>query len=222
MEIREYQLDKLDEARALQQQCLNLHLPSPPVLHWEYKVSDGNGNIVSAGRGKANSYTRNALNILALNLGYPEASHISSSYFQDGYVSIKDVSGTVYSNASKMCAISDGYAIVLGYGSATESLDSYKLAIQIEGYMGWTIGAQSRTTAFNSTSRKLITTLTRAFTNSTGGSVGVTEAGMYGQLYVNSSQYYAITVYDVFDAIAVADGATITWTYTTEIAYPTP
>ena len=85
MIIREFQLDKLEEARRLQQECLKLNLPSPPVLSWQYEI-EANDNIVEKGIGKANSYTRNALNSLAWNVGLV-SNDVRLSLFTDGILS---------------------------------------------------------------------------------------------------------------------------------------
>jgi hypothetical protein len=61
--------------------------------------------------------------------------------------------------------------------------------------------------------------LTRNFFNGTAASVDITEAGI--SMLVGSSSW-VLMVRDVFTPITVANGQTITWTYTTEVAFPNP
>ena len=224
MKIREHQMYELSAARKLQDECVKLNMLSPPVLHWSYDIKNAQGETMEIGRGKANSFTRNALNMLAYTVGVPQPDIVSAYYFKDGYISLKNTSGGLAASTSQT-SIADisstsCHLLVLGSGTATESLDSYALAGEIS--TGWTIGTTTRVSAFNSTTRKLVTTITRTFTNNTGSSVDIKESGVTQRIWVPSSYHSALMIYDTFDAIAVADGAAIAWTYTIEVAYPQP
>ena len=53
--------------------------------------------------------------------------------------------------------------------------------------------------------------LIRSFQNLSGGTINVTEAGIYSHIQITK---YAMIVHDVFTAVPVGDGQTITVTYT--------
>ncbi|MBA7531057.1 hypothetical protein ES705_23268 [subsurface metagenome] len=53
--------------------------------------------------------------------------------------------------------------------------------------------------------------LFRAFTNTSGGTIQVTETGIYCWIKIGK---YSLIIHDVFTAVAVANGETITVTYT--------
>jgi len=94
MRIREHQLDELARARALQDEAAKLHIPVP-VLSYQYEIADADGSIEEKGVGKSNSYTRNALNMLAWNVGFCDHS-INTGAFTDGSISIKNEEGRVW------------------------------------------------------------------------------------------------------------------------------
>jgi len=215
MKIREFQLDKLARARELQDEAAALHIPVP-VMSWEYEIRDKDGNIEEKGIGKANSFTRNALNILAYDVGLSAYSANYSSAFGDGIISVKSTSGSIYSlsnYAGRYTSSNDG-TLYCGTSAAAESLDSYELPSS-----GLTPAGNSVSSFFNTTTRKLITTLSRSFYNGTSASIDIVEAGIREQI---GSGYFILAVRDVFDAISVAAGETLTWTYVTEVSYPNP
>jgi hypothetical protein len=222
MRIREYQIDKIDEARRIQQECLRLHLPCPPVLHWGYAIKEQDGEVVEIGKGKANSYTRNALNILAYHLGLA-AYTAGGTTFGDGVLSYKLTSASIVTaNNSPYPSYRRGSlnpTLVLSSNSDAESLDYYASKTTGAG----TAGTNAVVTSFDTASRKLITTISRPYNNVSGSTVSVCSASIvlpfFNADYGNSE---VLLVRDVFDAIAVANGQTITWTYTTEVAYPNP
>jgi hypothetical protein len=213
MIIKEYGLKDLEKARKLQQELLSLHIPTP-VMSWSYEIKDTK-EIIEKGIGKSNSYTRNALNMLAWNLGMCAYSNYSGSYFQDGLISVKGTNGTMLAgNGARN--INSGYnpLLLIGTGTDVESLDSYNINSVL------TAGTVGITSVFNDTTRILTTIITRGFTNQTGSSVNITEAGV--TVTSLSSSYAILIIRDVFTPIAVANGQTIVWTYKTEVAYPNP
>jgi len=192
-------------------------MPCPPVLHWRYEIKEPNGNVVEIGHGKANSYTRNTLNILGSNLGLPEDSIFDSSHFSDGYISIKNTSGTVVTSSTIMSTHREYVALYVGTGTATESLDSYSFVSPVS--MGSTI----KVSTWDSVSRKLITSINNTYQNSSGSAVDIKESGITDRCYSGPSTYSTyLLIYDTFDAISVANGQTLSWTYSTEVAYPNP
>lgn len=216
-------MDDLMRARKLQNEAISLHLIPPPVLWWSAVVTDKHGNTTDEITAKANSYTRNALNLMAVNLTLPLNDVYSATIFDDGVLSFKATSGAITAPAAAASAWSAGLQVVLGKGGEPESLNSYALASEIS--TGWLLGAVTSTTAFDSLNRKLVTTKTRTFTNNTGSSVDIKEAGVTGTYYKHSTPSSStngiyLQIYDVFDAIAVPNGHQITWTYTGEVAFP--
>lgn len=215
MRVREYQLDKIEDARKIQQECLRLHMPCPPVLHWAYEIKDPNGEVVEKGKGKANSYTRNALNILAYYVGFCAKVNMSATGFIDGLVNIKQTNETIPSVPGSFTRYGANDPLVVVGGSAdAESLDSY-----VEPSTTLTKSTGLSITTFDAATRTLTTTLTRSFINTTGASVDIKESGIVLQV---AAAAYALYVRDVFSPVAVANGETIVWTYTTEVAYPNP
>lgn len=223
MRIREYQLDKIDEARQIQQECLRLHMPCPPVLHWKYEIKNADGSIDEVGRGKANSYTRNALNLLAWNMGLCSPLITSATVFSDGIISNKITAGTINRNVLARLIytglITDSAnfpKVYVGTNTSAESLDSYALPTTT----GLTDGGTLVTSSWDAIARKLTTTIIASWTNTSGGSKNIVESAIRVAQEVGTT--YLLMVRDVFDAIALADGQTINWTYTTEVAYPEP
>ncbi len=212
MRVKEYQLDELARARALQDEAARLHIPVP-VLSYRYEITDTDGIIEEKGIGKSNSYTRNALNMLAWNVGFCDYS-IKTSAFMDGSISIKRADGAIGEGDPERYGI---YAptLVLGTSAAAESLDSYELPSSALTGMATQISS-----VFNSTTRKLITTISRIFKNNTESTINIVESGMYTAF--DYSNRYALFIRDVFTAIPVEPGKTITWTYVTEVSYPNP
>lgn len=225
MRIREHQLDELARARALQDEAAKLHIPVP-VLSYRYEITDTDGIIEEKGIGKSNSYTRNALNSIAYFAGMSDTAIDDTGYFTDGTTSCRykhgdsDVITSAY-NAVKRISNSTNFAVKLGTSDAPESLDSYLIPTS-----GLTNISNTRSSVFNTATRKLITTHSASYKNNTEETINITESGM--SVYVHSvstpfpHSYHMLYVRDVFTAIPVEVGKTITWTYVTEVAYPEP
>lgn len=216
MIIKEHQLEELNEARRLQKRMSELHIPSP-VMSWRYEIMDVSGEIIEKGIGKANSYTRNALNALAYYVGLCDYG-ICGTSFGDGVLSTKASTGTnIYSLNSSLQesrAASKNPIAIVGISNDAESIDSYATPAS-----GLTAGSNAVTSSFNATSRILSTIISRSFVNNTGSAINVCEAGVILQ---SSSGFLNLFIRDVFDSISVAPGNSLNWTYTTEVAYPNP
>lgn len=213
MKIREYQLDELNRARELQEEASNLHM-IVPVLSWQYEIKDADGNVEERGFGKANSYTRNAINSIAWIAGLCSASLATQLYFQDGYVSARVTSeNKFYPTLFTRTNESTNPFVVVGTSNAAESLDDYKLTAS-----GLTNGVNSVNSVFNSISRKLITTLSRSFYNGTASDIVIQETGVIMAVATYSADILYIR--DVITPVIVQPGKTLTWTYVTEVQYP--
>lgn len=216
MRIREYQLNELAEARKLQKRMAELHIPSP-VMSWGYDIKNVNGEIVEKGIGKANSYTRNALNSLAYYVGLA-AYALGGTSFGDGILSIKypdaSTNHTLNTNSQQVRYSSKNAIVEVGISGSAESLDSYVVPTS-----GLTSGTNAVLSSFNAETRILTTIMSRPFVNNTASAIDIVESGMTIEDYNGSVN---LMVRDVFAAISVGAGNTLTWTYTTEVAYPNP
>lgn len=217
MRIREFQLEELKRARELQDELCKLHTPCP-VLSWSYEIKSANGDIIEKGIGKANSFTRNALNVMAWHVGMADLNAASDS-FGDGMLSVKRLDGTIAkmsANATYALARTTSVPTVqLGTGTGAEAADNYSMTALTVGST-----ATSSVTAFNSTTRKLITVLTRSYINDSASSIDITEAGVTIPLRTSTSAYDYLMIRDKFTAIALAVGESIFWTYSIEVTYP--
>jgi hypothetical protein len=139
MIIKEYGMEDLEKARKLQKDLLDLHIPTP-VLSWGYEIKNTNETL-EKGIGKSNSYTRNALNILAWNVGMCEFSLKDTSSFADGYVNIKYSTGTLTDQYSRYTSNATSLNVLVGSNTAAESLESYALPtttcslVQLQKYL---------------------------------------------------------------------------------------
>ena len=217
MRVKEYQLDELARARALADEAAKLHIPMP-VLSWQYEIKDTDGNIYEKGISKSNSYTRNALNAIAWVTGLCSKDLATTTYFQDGYISGKIPStGTIISPLyinRKDATINP--LVVLGVSTSAESLDDYKL----NETTGLTYGLNSVNSVFNTTTRKLVTSISRTFYNGTAGDITINEAGV--EMTNTPYQDEILYIRDVISPVTVGAGQSITWTYITEVSYPNP
>lgn len=226
MRVKEYQLDELARARALQDEAAKLHIPVP-VLSYQYEIADADGNIEEKGIGKSNSYTRNALNSIAYFAGMSDTA-IDTGAFADGttmcrYVDMYYSSDSIIPafSAVKRSGNSVNFGVVLGVSDAPESLDSYLIPTS-----GLSTTTSTRSSVFNPTTRKLITLHTTLFKNNTEETISITESGMAVHVLATTTpfnrSYFMLYVRDVFAPIPVEPGKSITWTYVTEVAYPEP
>jgi len=213
MRIRNFQLEELARARSLQDEAAKLHIPVP-VLSWQYEIKDAQGNIEEKGIGKSNSYTRSAINIIAYTPGVCGGEIVTNTAFGDGYVNMKNTGGAIYANSFYRYSSGSG-VLLLGTSTEEESLDNY--AAPSSGLSGTNT---SKSSTFNTTTRKLITTITRVFSNGTASQINITESGI--TMSMASSTPVVLIIRDVFPAIPIAPGQTISWTYVTEVSYPNP
>jgi hypothetical protein len=215
MRIREYQLDELKKARALQDEAAKLHIPVP-VLSYQYEIADADGNIEEKGIGKSNSYTRNALNSIAWLAGLCDCA--INNIYGDGGAQARRTNGTpavTAYDAYKRNSPTTNPLVNLGTSTAEETLDSY-----LEPASGLIAASSGNVISmFDESTRKLVTTITRTFVNKTASTINITESGVTMQ---SESSTVLLYIRDVFTAIPVEPGKTITWTYVTEVAYPEP
>lgn len=211
MKITKIQEEELYEARELQKKCVDLHLPSPPVVCWNATISNKHGVEKEQIFAKANSYVRNALNYLSRFVGMCSTANINNSSFKDGLINLKGSNGTIQgfssSNTSPTFIISLGDNI----SPEPEHLDFFKIAT-LTGQ--WNNGGMMVYTDFDQTSRKLITQYVMIAVNiSQSETQYITEASI-------SNTAGVLMLRDVFAPIAVGPGETIRFVYQTEVLYP--
>lgn len=212
MITREYQLEELKKARELQEKCLGLHLPSPPVMHWRYNISDKNGEIIEKGIGKSNSFVRNAFNAMATYMGLCSKGVVLQDGYGDGVVNIKMANGSVYATQTRSVAQP---IILVGTNNSPESLDSYGISLPSATYLA--PGTPSSITDFDPDSRKLITVITRVFAAETNNTSPLyfTESGF--QLTGPNGSF--LMARDIFDAIPLNKMEVLTWEYVIETQF---
>ena len=211
-----FQAKELARARELQKEAAALHIPVP-VLSWRYEIKNKDGTTEEVGIGKSNSYTRNALNWILRTAGLCDVAWVTTSAFGDGFNSFKATDGTLYgiSSLPARYSASTNPRVTVGTSTSAESLDDYALPTK----SGLTAGTTSVSSTFNATTRKAITTMTNSFYNGTGSAVNITESGVDVR---HASSSYTLMIHDIFDAISIDAGKTITWTYLTEVSFPNP
>jgi hypothetical protein len=218
-------MNELEKARQLQKDAVALHLPSPPVLSWKAEVYNLDGIKTVQIESKANSYTRNALNLLAHHLGF--AYSPDRITFGDAYVSWKNTSGAMlnYQSVGVKADTSNGspsqyFDIVSGMSDTAETIDSYV----IENSPLTSLGYATRFTSFDSTTRKLITYIMKNFRNNTASDVNISEIGITAQMTVVGVAITGQTFLLVRDVVAspivVPVGSTLNLSYQTEVLYP--
>lgn len=227
MKITKYRMDQLDEARRIQKDCIEQHLPCPPVAWWQAKIIDSNNKVEEQIESKCNSYTRNGLNLIASNSMYLNPSLISTT-FGDGLISYKLINGTMYNSLGYWVGpLYSGYGqvpyLVLGDSANVENIDAFEIgSIQTISATGTIISS-----VFDNASRKLTNTFQRSFVNDSALDFNATESGIIISIYtVNNNgnangQSKCLVVRDVFSSpITIPVGKSLVFSYNFELLYP--
>ena len=138
-------------------------------------------------------------------------------------VSIKDSSGSdnvTVDNAASFNAEGGAtqvaWGIVVGTGSTPQANDDYVMETLIAHGSGATqlnYGATSKVAA-QVVGGNVDFVLQRTFVNGSGGTINVTEFGIYMSSNTGSGTDYNLGMHDVVGAVAVLNGQTLTVTYT--------
>lgn len=229
MIIKEWGLDDLEKARDVQEKAKELSLLSIPVMHYNAQVFDENRKQLVDIKAKSNSYTRNALNTLAINVGFT-AGYFSSAKFGDNFGGLKDVDDAICYKGSfggrYQSTNSDYVRLVAGSSDEPETVDSYKLENEYASGSG--VGnlmkvPQEIATFFDGVSRKLYTHVTQFFINDYDGVQDVNEIGIEQYMrYGNSANnnVWFLLVRDVLpEPIEIPAYGSINFQYVTEIQY---
>lgn len=144
-------------------------------------------------------------------------------HFKDDTVVIKDIAAAnkTIDTALLTFKVAAGigvvlYGIVIGTGTTTPTSADYVMETLIaHGSAATQINYAANTfVAAQEVGANVDLQLIRSMQNLSGGTINVTEAGVQGIGYQGGSPFYFLMVHDVFTAVPVADGETITVTYT--------
>jgi len=177
-------------------------------LFYQIKVTDKNGKIVRKTRLRRSK---------SFCLAFLQAVEVQ---FSNATVLIKD---TLAANISTIPAVvtlstlgpeaNDSQSLLLGTGTTTPTNIDYVMETKIAHGSG--AGELNHAATSFITSQvvgpNVDFQVLRSFQNLSGSPINVTEAGIYSTL---TSGKFGLTVHDVFTAVPVADGETITVTYT--------
>lgn len=198
-----------------------------PDLHIGIKLTSiSDGNLLDQYQEKGHSWTRNAYNYLLGLL--MRCNGTSETEFGSGYLSSRASSGNIYGASDKTCYRNDdilGYGyyntttngglvggIRVGSGNAAFSLEDYNLATLIAHGTGagqLTRAAMTYPTR-NYSDKIWTTTISRDFTNGSGGDVTVREVGLFNQCRIfSASTYDFLFARDVLETPVVVGNAEV-------------
>lgn len=206
-------------------ECVDLHIPPPPVTWINIKVEDDKGNIVNDRTEKANSWVRNFYNSMALFLGLPA---ITTGSYGEGSLRFKTTAGSEVNVPAlgtalppRGASVGDVTAgIVVGTGTGAESFESYNLESLIEngtsaGQLSYQAGSVN-TPSYNSELKKWTQTIVRIMNNNTAETITVAEVGIIA--YSSGSRLIERSL--LSEAVNVPPANKITVTYTIEMTFP--
>ena len=223
MKIKRYRMDQLEEARKLQESCIKNHLPCPPVSWWQAEIKNDD-KIEEKIECKCNSYTRNGLNIIATAGLFLPRDIRTATAFSDGYISYKDINGTLINMIGWLGYGETEVTIVLGSSNSPSSIDIYKIEQVLElNHAGVTL----KNAVFDNESRKLHSYIQKSFINNhyRGMDITIRESGVYFiPKFIDSTSTQnkqVLVVRDVFpEPIILRANKHITFTYHFELLYP--
>lgn len=202
-------MHELERARRLQEEAAKLHLPCPPVASFKIFRKANDGKIEDVIHAKSNSYVRNAYNFLTSVMTFAAASAMDTSYFGDGTLSLRTTTGNIVNRPT----ISGGALsidLILGTNGTPDTLDDSMLTpIPADD---WT-GSMDRVSAFDSSSRRFITLITRNMYNTSGTTYEIKESGIVYNVNL-------LMIRDTFPPVTFAPGDYIRFTYQLEVYYP--
>lgn len=176
----------------------------------ELVVKDKDGKVTEERIIKSKSFVRQFLELLWIQT-------IQIPYTSGGY-SLKDTSntlrliaGSAYTFAVNAEVADTAFGIVIGTGSGAPTINDYHLgAIIAHATMNYGAVTFGLPTSDSTTSQF---TITRNFSNVSGGSVTVQEIGLYVRGFIWNSTYYFMAIRDVTGGIVIPNGQTLTVNY---------
>jgi len=172
-----------EKIKKLRDACRDLKVVPPPDIMIDLQVHDKDGNLTFNDIQRGHSWTRNFWNNIFVWIG----SNATSAVFGAGYLSFRHYTGSLVFDAAvgrfngRLANSNEG--ILVGKGSTAFSIEDYKLDDQaIEGtgtgQLNHALGTTVSTTYDEPT--KIWTNIhSRIFTNNSGGTIIITETGIY-------------------------------------------
>ena len=216
--------------------CKDLHVPAPPFVFVTTEVFNADGTTALKQIEQARSWTRNFYNYL-LAMTFPHGTDVdpSSLDYAAGSLNMKEYAGTIRSSGTlsypgNSTAVyyagngTDTGGILVGTGNNAFSFENYGLQTIINN--GTSSGQLSRITGvvgtptYDSGTKKWTKTYYRDFYNGSGGSIDVSETGLYWPIYVGGNYTFNVERNVLASPVTVADGQTLRVTYTTEMTFP--
>lgn len=221
---------EIDTMKRIDEDCKRLHIMPPPksFLTIEVKSEEKIKEKITT---LSKSWTRNAYNQLTQQLlglhanDYGVADYVAGGLYQkytSGSTTADDYTTLLQSsNPWSGVANNSTYGLVVGTGNTAETFNDYVLASQCvhgTGTNQFTHGAGNILGSWNGTTKKWTATMTRGFFNQSGATISVAETGIY--VYKAASQILLYNRDVLSPAVDVANGDTITVTYTIETTFP--
>ena len=179
-------------------------------LLYQLIVKDKNGKIIRKTRFKrSKSFVLQFLQLLEIQLYYAGIAALKRT---DGTSDAETVDVDNF-RANGGVGLTT-FGVVVGTGTTSPTSADYVMETLIAHGVGagqLSYGATSKTAAAV-VGANVDFILTRTFNNGSGNTINVTEAGLY--CYVSNAGKYAMIIHDVFSAVAVTNGQTLTVNYT--------
>lgn len=208
-----------------------------PVIDFHYSLEITKNGIVIDKRPRQRSHTfkRNAFNWMFSQLAshpYPDTGNFGASY-----VSYKDTAGNIRSNVTyaiggdtTIDSLGSGYrgnlgvayhGIVVGTGVGAESFDGFALTTRVEHGNGegqlHHPASPLPAVEWDNDGKVMTATHIRYFNNNSGGSIVITEIGIYADL----NTYKCMITRDLLGAsITMVDASQLKVTYEVDLTYP--
>lgn len=196
------------------EQIPHLLFPGEVGAVLELIVKDKDGNVTERREMKSRSFVRQFLELLWI-LGYPINENLGYTLLDTSAPAVSRLippSVFVFSAVAAIANVANGIVIGTDIPHAAPTINDTKLVSQIlhavMNYSAMTFGAPGS----DATTSQF--TLTRDFTNVSGGAVLVAEIGLYVIGYRYATNYYFMVIRDVIGGgINVPNGQTLTVNY---------
>lgn len=205
-------MNEIEEVRRIQEDCIRLHLIPPALGILKVEKINKDNVVIDGFEQKSNSYVRNAYNYIIGPLCSAWATPTSQlpTTYDAGGVALKTNTGTLVRGANLETNFMTLSEIRVGSGSTVDTLNDFNLQTIINNLTPSTTTANG---SYDSGSKKLTTTVSRTFVNTTSSSITVRETGAF-----MAGIYLAIR--DVFTAVTLDQFEGIIITYTLEFTFP--
>lgn len=213
--------------------CIDLHMPPPPVAFITLEVEDGKGNLVHRHHEKANSWNRNLYNI---NYSHIASALLSTATYGAGSLAPRSWNGgyilppisyfSLISQNGRFGAAGDNaYGIVVGSGTSAESFEDYQLQTLIlhgttTGKLSYQAGTAG-TPTYDSGTKTWTNAIARVLNNNTADAITVNETGLHFPASINNaSAYICVERNHLAAGVSVSANYKLTVTYTFQMTFP--